>query len=102
MAGIELRHLEALVAVADEGSVTRAAARLHTAQPAVSRTVQQLEHRLGVALFVRSAGGVVLTPAGQAVLADAGRWCSATPGARPDACRPSSSRRGGASTRTVR
>ena len=51
MAGIELRHLEALLAVADEGTVTRAAARLHLAQPAVSRTVQQLEQRLGAVLF---------------------------------------------------
>ena len=71
MAGIELRHLEALLAVADEGTVTRAAARLHLAQPAVSRTVQQLEQRLGAVLFERSTSGVVLTTAGRSVLDDA-------------------------------
>lgn len=71
MAGIELRHLEALVAVADEGSVTAAAGRLHLAQPAVSRTIQQLEQRLGARLFDRSSSGLAPTPAGQQVLADA-------------------------------
>jgi DNA-binding transcriptional LysR family regulator len=69
--GIELRHLEALVAVADEGSVTRAAARLHLAQPAVSRTLRQLEQRLGAALLERSSSGAVPTDAGAAVLDDA-------------------------------
>jgi DNA-binding transcriptional LysR family regulator len=69
--GIELRHLEALVAVADEGSVTRAAARLHLAQPAVSRTLRQLEQRLGATLLERSSSGAVPTEAGAAVLDDA-------------------------------
>lgn len=68
---IELRHLEALVAVADEGSVTRAAARLHLAQPAVSRTLRQLEQRLGATLLDRSSTGAVPTAAGLAVLDDA-------------------------------
>ncbi len=71
MGDVELRHLEALVAVADEGSVTRAAARLHLAQPAVSRTLRQLEQRLGAVLLERSSSGAVPTSAGLAVLDDA-------------------------------
>lgn len=71
MSDVELRHLEALGAVADEGSVTRAAARLHVTQPALSRTIRQLEHRLGATLFDRSSTGVAPTPTGRQVLQDA-------------------------------
>ena len=62
---VELRHLRALVAIADEGSVTRAAARLHLTQPALSRTLAQLEAHLGVRLVERSTHHLELTAAGR-------------------------------------
>jgi DNA-binding transcriptional LysR family regulator len=61
----ELRHLRALVAIADEGTVTRAAARLHLTQPALSRTLAQLEAHLGVRLVERSTHHLELTAAGR-------------------------------------
>ncbi|MEU8674136.1 LysR family transcriptional regulator [Streptomyces sp. NPDC048560] len=63
---IELRHLRAFLAVADEGNVTRAAARLHLTQPAVSRTLAALEKHLGVRLVDRSTHHLALTPEGTA------------------------------------
>lgn len=62
---MELRHLEYFLAVADTGSFTRAAARLHVVQSGVSATIKALERDLGAALFVRGPGGVALTPAGE-------------------------------------
>ncbi|MEU0136389.1 LysR family transcriptional regulator [Streptomyces sp. NPDC006296] len=64
--GIEVRHLRAFLAVADEGSVTRAAARLRVTQPVVSRTLAALEERLGVRLVDRSTHHLALTPEGVA------------------------------------
>lgn len=64
--GIELRHLRAFLAVADEGSVTRAAAVLRVTQPAVSRTLAALEKNLGVRLVDRSTHHLALTPEGLA------------------------------------
>jgi DNA-binding transcriptional LysR family regulator len=58
-------HLRYFVTVADEGQITRAAARLHIAQPALSLAVAQLESELGVKLLHRHARGVTLTPAGR-------------------------------------
>lgn len=68
---VGLRHLRAFVAIADEGAVTRAAARLHMTQPALSRTLQQLETHLGVRLVERSSHHLELTPAGHAYRARA-------------------------------
>jgi DNA-binding transcriptional LysR family regulator len=64
---MELRHLRYFVAVAAEGSLTRAAERLHVTQPSLSRQMRQLERDMGAALFQRSATGTVLTPAGSAL-----------------------------------
>lgn len=68
MTKIELRHLRAFVAVAEESSYSKAALRLHVAQPSVTRTVQQLEHALGAQLFERSTRAVVLTQVGRFLL----------------------------------
>ena len=65
---MELRQLAYVVAVAEEGGFTRAAAREHVAQPGVSAQVRRLEAELGQPLFDRGAGTVTLTAAGEAVL----------------------------------
>ena len=54
---MDIRHLEALLAVAEEGSFTAAADRLHTVQSNVSEQVRQLEAELGVQLLVRDRRG---------------------------------------------
>jgi DNA-binding transcriptional LysR family regulator len=64
--GVEVRHLRAFLAVADEGNVTRAAVRLRLTQPAVSRTLAALEHHLGIRLVDRSTHHLALTPEGVA------------------------------------
>jgi DNA-binding transcriptional LysR family regulator len=63
-----LAEIEAFVAVARHGGVTRAAGRLHRSQPAITRRVRQLERSLGAPLVERVAGGVALTEAGRAFL----------------------------------
>ncbi|MDJ1639623.1 LysR family transcriptional regulator [Streptomyces pakalii] len=63
---VELRHLRAFLAVADELNITRAAARLRLTQPAVSRTLAALERHLGVRLVDRSTHHLALTPDGLA------------------------------------
>lgn len=68
---MELRHLRYFVAVAEAENVTRAAAKLRVAQPAVSRQIRDLEEELGIALLVRSAKAVRLTEAGRVFLREA-------------------------------
>lgn len=68
---MDIKHLRALVAVADAGSVTRAATVLNLVQPAVSRQLRLLEEDVGAPLFDRSRQGMVLTAEGQALLAHA-------------------------------
>lgn len=68
---MELRHLRYFVAVADEQNVTRASAKLHVSQPAVSRQIRDLEEELGVPLLERSARAVKLTDAGRRFLEEA-------------------------------
>ena len=61
---MDLRQLEYFVQIAAHGSFNKASARLHVAQSALSRRMQQLEHELGVELFERSAHGARLTGPG--------------------------------------
>ena len=85
---MQLRQLEYVVAVAEEQSFTRAASRLHLAQPSLSRQVRLLERELGVLLFDRGPGqaAVTLTADGEALLPfhPPGAW----PTWRPPAPRP--------------
>lgn len=63
--------MRAFIAVAEEGSMSAAARRLHVSQPALSQTVSALERELGVELLVRSSTGVVATEAGLTLLNEA-------------------------------
>jgi DNA-binding transcriptional LysR family regulator len=69
---MDLRQLEYLVAVADHGGFTRAAATQHVSQPSLSHGIRTLEAELGVELFFRLGRTVQATPAGQLVI-DAAR-----------------------------
>ena len=68
---MDLRQVRYFVAVAEERNFTRAAERLHVAQPPVTRQVQQLEEMLGVQLIERGSRPVKLTEAGEFFLAHA-------------------------------
>jgi len=67
---MELSSLRIFKTVAEEGSVTQAAARLHRVQSAVSHAIANLEEQLQVRLFDRSGHKPVLTPTGEALLGD--------------------------------
>jgi DNA-binding transcriptional LysR family regulator len=68
---VEMRHLRALLAVAEELNFTRAAVRLHLTQQALSGQIRQLEQRVGTRLVERDSRRVALTPAGEALGAQA-------------------------------
>ncbi|WP_322015412.1 LysR family transcriptional regulator [Paraburkholderia sp. J12] len=73
MHDINSRRLMHLVALAEEGSFARAAARAHLSQSAFSRSIQALEDDLGIKLFDRAARGVAMTAAGNLMVGRARR-----------------------------
>ncbi|MFJ6493590.1 LysR family transcriptional regulator [Streptomyces californicus] len=73
---LELRHLEAVLQVAEAGSLGRAAARLGVSQPSLSAQLRRIERIAGGDLFVRSRSGVEPTPLGDFVLSAARRVLS--------------------------
>jgi len=70
---MELRQLEYLVAIVEEGSFTRAAARVRVAQPGVSAQIGRLERELGQRLLNRSGREVTPTTAGAGAAVRSGR-----------------------------
>jgi DNA-binding transcriptional LysR family regulator len=78
---VDLRQLRYFVAVAEELHFSRAAARLHLAQSALSAQIRALEAEIGGPLLVRTTRRVTLTPAGEALFQDARSLLSAADGA---------------------
>jgi DNA-binding transcriptional LysR family regulator len=84
---VELRHLRYFIAVAEELNFSRAAERLHMAQPPLSAAIRQLERELGVDLLIRTTREVTLTDAGRAFLDGARRTLAEADRAAEDAKR---------------
>src|SRR5947207_13747797 len=70
---MELRHLRYFVAVAEDLNFTKAAGKLHLAQPSLTRQIHNLEDELGVRLLNRAKSRVALTEEGRSFLVDARR-----------------------------
>jgi DNA-binding transcriptional LysR family regulator len=87
MGMVELRHLRYFVAVAEELNFSRAAERLHMAQPPLSAAIRQLERELGTQLLLRTTREVRLTDAGSSFLAGAHRTLAELERAERDARR---------------
>lgn len=68
---MELRQLRYFVAVAETGNISRAAQKIFLTQPALSRQIKALEDEIGQCLLERSAHSIRLTPAGEALVAEA-------------------------------
>jgi len=79
---VEIRQLEYLIAVAEEGNFSRAAERVHVAQPSLSQQIKKLEDELGVVLFDRLPRRVVTTEAGARLVERARRILSEMADAR--------------------
>jgi len=75
---MEINRLRSFAAVADAGHLTRAAEKLHISQPALSAQIKSLEDEFDLPLFERTSAGMVLTPAGRRLLAQAEKVLSAT------------------------
>jgi DNA-binding transcriptional LysR family regulator len=71
---MDYRQVRSFLAVAEAGSITRAARRTHLSQSAISRQIKALEEELGVALLERSAHSIQLTPAGTILARDGAAW----------------------------
>lgn len=69
--GLKLRHLEAFLSVAQAGTISAAARLRNVSQPALSKTISELETLLGAQLFERTGRRVLLTPAGESFRAHA-------------------------------
>lgn len=68
---MKIQQLEYVIAVAREGSITKAAKKLYQAQPNISIALKELETSLGIQIFNRSPNGMILTPEGEEFLARA-------------------------------
>ncbi|MEU6125719.1 LysR family transcriptional regulator [Streptomyces sp. NPDC047123] len=96
---LELRHLKTIRAIADAGSLTKAATALGLAQPALSAQLKRIERALGGALFERGRHGVRATALGEFVLARARVVLPAVSGLREEAQRFAQAWEGGAGFR---
>jgi len=65
---LEFRHIRAFIEVVEQGTVSAAAKQLRVAQPALSRTIMQLEKHVGAQLFARRSRRLELTDAGRVFL----------------------------------
>jgi len=81
---MDLRQLRYLVTLSEERSFTRAAAREHIAQPALSQQIQRLEREVGLPLVERTTRSVVVTDAGQLLIARARRMLAELEAAREE------------------
>ena len=75
---MEIRQLRAFVAIAETGTFTAAAQRVHVTQAAISMQIRQLENELGARLFVRAPRRVILTEAGEHCFNARGTSCAIT------------------------
>ncbi|MER5914341.1 LysR substrate-binding domain-containing protein [Streptomyces sp. NPDC001982] len=91
---MELRHIEAFIAVAEELNFRRAAERLHIAQPPLSQQIKRLERDVGATLLFRTTRHVALTPAGEAFLYEARRAVQSVHAARRAATEVAAGRTG--------